>query len=179
MKDKPISQTKPCGWRATEAPKSALEVWFFNGRRLSEMPPSEIGVALREAERGMELGVFGAVDRYMALLLRRAELKTVPTMPVAPESFTGVTGTVDAVEASFTAAKTGGADHDLVNHPPHYTSHPSGVECITVIEHMGFNLGNAMKYIWRAGEKGNAIEDLKKAAWYVAREIAKRERVAI
>ena len=63
---------------------------------------------------------------------------------------------------------------EAVNHPPHYNAHPSGVECITVVEHMGFNLGNAVKYIWRADEKGNALEDLRKAAWYVEREIARR-----
>ena len=67
---------------------------------------------------------------------------------------------------------------DLVNHPPHYTGHPSGVECITITEHMGFNLGNALKYIWRADLKGNAVEDLKKAAWYIQREIEKRSRNA-
>ena len=62
---------------------------------------------------------------------------------------------------------------DLVNHPPHYGSHPSGVECITIVEHMNFNVGNAMKYLWRAGLKDGTteIEDLKKAAWYVNREI--------
>ena len=65
---------------------------------------------------------------------------------------------------------------DLVNHPPHYTSHPSGVECIEVVEHMGFNLGCAMKYIWRADEKGNAIQDLEKARWYVEREISRRQK---
>ena len=65
---------------------------------------------------------------------------------------------------------------DFVNHPPHYTSHPSGVECITVTEHMGFCLGNAVKYIWRAGEKGDAITDLRKARWYLDREIARLER---
>ena len=64
---------------------------------------------------------------------------------------------------------------DLVNHPPHYTSHPSGVECITVTEHMGFCLGNAVKYIWRADLKGNATEDLRKARFYIDREIARRE----
>lgn len=67
---------------------------------------------------------------------------------------------------------------DLVNHPPHYTAHPSGVECITITEHMGFNLGNAVKYIWRADLKGDAMEDLRKAAWYVEREIARRERTS-
>jgi len=63
---------------------------------------------------------------------------------------------------------------DPVNYPPHYTSHPSGVECITVTEHMNFNIGNAVKYLWRADLK-NGMEDLRKAQWYVAREIARRE----
>lgn len=65
---------------------------------------------------------------------------------------------------------------EAVNHPKHYNAHPSGVECITVVEHMGFNLGNAIKYIWRADEKGAALEDLKKAKWYVEREIEKRTK---
>jgi hypothetical protein len=61
---------------------------------------------------------------------------------------------------------------DPVNHPSHYTEHPSGVECIQITEHMNFCLGNAVKYIWRAGLKNdNAIEDLKKARWYVDREL--------
>ena len=63
---------------------------------------------------------------------------------------------------------------DLVNHPSHYNSHPSGVECITITEHMGFCIGNAVKYLWRADEKGNAIQDLEKARWYIDREIARR-----
>lgn len=67
--------------------------------------------------------------------------------------------------------------HDSVNHPPHYTNHPSGVECIQVTEHMSFCLGNAVKYIWRADEKGNAIEDLKKAIWYIDREIKRRTKI--
>jgi len=64
--------------------------------------------------------------------------------------------------------------NDPVNHPKHYTSHPSGLECIQVTEHMGFCIGNAIKYLWRADEKGNALEDLHKAAWYIQREIARR-----
>lgn len=64
---------------------------------------------------------------------------------------------------------------DPVNHPKHYTTHPSGVECISVTEHMNFCRGNAMKYLWRAGEKGDEIEDLKKARWYIDREIARLE----
>lgn len=64
--------------------------------------------------------------------------------------------------------------NDMVNKPKHYTEHPSGIECIEVTEHMGFNLGNAVKYIWRCDLKKDAIEDLKKAKWYIEREIAKR-----
>jgi len=63
---------------------------------------------------------------------------------------------------------------DIVNQPPHYTEHPSGIECIQVTEHMGFNLGNAVKYIWRCDLKQDAIEDLKKAKWYIEREIDRR-----
>jgi hypothetical protein len=59
---------------------------------------------------------------------------------------------------------------DAIN-PKHYKSHPSGVECITVIEHMSFNIGNCIKYLWRAGLKGSTVEDLKKASWYLNREI--------
>lgn len=60
---------------------------------------------------------------------------------------------------------------EKVNHPKHYNLHPCGVECIDVVEHMTFNLGNAVKYIWRADHKDNAIQDLQKAAWYIEREI--------
>ena len=64
------------------------------------------------------------------------------------------------------------APHDPVNHPRHYTAHPSGVECITITEHLGFCVGNAIKYLWRAGLKGeSAVQDLKKARWYIDREI--------
>ena len=68
---------------------------------------------------------------------------------------------------------------DMVNHPPHYTNHPSGIECIQITEHMNFNLGNAIKYIWRAGIKPHQsqIEDLQKATWYVQREIARLTRI--
>jgi len=69
---------------------------------------------------------------------------------------------------------TGG---DAVEHPTHYTSHPSGVECIDITEWMNFCMGNAAKYLWRAGLKSeNPIEDLKKARWYIDREIQRLER---
>ena len=52
-------------------------------------------------------------------------------------------------------------EHDPVNHPSHYTSHPSGVECIEITRHMDFNTGNAMKYLWRAGLKDSVLKDAR------------------
>ena len=65
---------------------------------------------------------------------------------------------------------------DTVNYPPHYRAHASGVECIQITEHMNFCLGNAVKYIWRAGVKSSdPVEDLSKAVWYLNREIQRLE----
>lgn len=66
---------------------------------------------------------------------------------------------------------------DFVNHPPHYTKHPSGVECIEITEWMNFNMGNAVKYLWRAHDKGTVITNLEKARWYIDREIQRLKRV--
>ena len=65
---------------------------------------------------------------------------------------------------------------DMVNRPPHYTGHPSGVECIEITEHMNFCVGNAVKYLWRHGAKGDPIENLEKARWYIDREISRLKR---
>lgn len=64
---------------------------------------------------------------------------------------------------------------DFVNHPPHYSSDPSGVECIQITRHRNFNIGNAIKYLWRAGIKDEAkhAEDLRKAVFYIQDEIAR------
>lgn len=66
------------------------------------------------------------------------------------------------------------AEYDKIDHPEHYVSHPSGIECIQITQHMSFTLGNAMKYVWRADLK-NGVEDLKKAVWYLNKEIENRE----
>lgn len=66
---------------------------------------------------------------------------------------------------------------DMVNHPKHYTSDPSGVECIDIVRHRNYNIGNAIKYLWRAGLKNEDkhIEDLKKAVFYINDEIKRLE----
>jgi hypothetical protein len=67
-------------------------------------------------------------------------------------------------------------EHDAVNHPSHYTSDPSGIECIQITRHRNFNVGNAIKYLWRAGLKEDAkVQDLRKAIWYIEDEIKRLE----
>jgi hypothetical protein len=61
---------------------------------------------------------------------------------------------------------------DSVNHPKHYVSHPSGIEAIELCEHLDFCLGNAVKYLFRAGLKDPVLQDLQKAAWYLRRELS-------
>lgn len=70
---------------------------------------------------------------------------------------------------------------DPVNHPRHYNSHPSGVEAITITEHYNFNIGNTLKYCWRSGLKDGQsdVQDLKKARWYLDREIQRLEKEAM
>lgn len=65
--------------------------------------------------------------------------------------------------------------HDPVHHPSHYTWLPGGLEVIDVTENFNFCLGNALKYIMRAGHKDDPIQDLRKAIWYLDREIKRRE----
>jgi hypothetical protein len=66
---------------------------------------------------------------------------------------------------------------DQVNHPLHYTSDPSGVECLQIVRHRNYNIGNAIKYLWRAGLKNEDkhVEDLKKAIFYIQDEIKRIE----
>lgn len=68
---------------------------------------------------------------------------------------------------------------DRVDHPIHYTSHPSGVECIDIAKYHDFCIGNAIKYLWRAGlkteqgldMKSKQAEDLRKAIWYISKKL--------
>jgi len=69
-------------------------------------------------------------------------------------------------------------EFDPVNHPRHYTAHPSGIECIDVIETMPYCIGAAIKYLWRCDLKANPIEDLEKARWYIDREISRRRQAS-
>ncbi|MFJ8699440.1 DUF3310 domain-containing protein [Streptomyces ardesiacus] len=75
--------------------------------------------------------------------------------------------------------KAAAEQYDEVNHPSHYTWLPNGVEVIDITQHFNFTLGNALKYIMRAGHKHDEpLTDLRKAAWYINREIERLENAA-
>ena len=78
----------------------------------------------------------------------------------------------DPSDAVREAPDSGAIAEDPIN-PAHYRRHPSGIECIEVTRHMNFNVGNAIKYLWRYMDKGDPIENLKKAQWYIADEIVR------
>lgn len=95
-----------------------------------------------------------------------ADIESAAATVKRPESITDVARSIEAARVE---------ERDAVNNPKHYTSHASGIECIQITEHMGFNLGNAVKYIWRCDLKHDApIQDLEKAIWYIEREIKRR-----
>ena len=74
-----------------------------------------------------------------------------------------------------------------VEHPSYYNAHPSGVECIDIVRHYNFNVGNVIKYLWRHGlkreegmnNKAKALEDLRKARFYLDDEIKRLEHEVI
>lgn len=101
----------------------------------------------------------------------------------------GIAWTMRSTSAPLTSSPAHPArpgDDDAVEHPKHYTAHPSGVECIEIAKHHNFTIGNAIKYLWRQGLKRDAdksvkqkqIEDLKKARWYIDCEIKSLESAA-
>jgi hypothetical protein len=92
----------------------------------------------------------------------------------------GIFNINEANNAETNSAET---NDDGVNHPKHYTKHPSGVECIDITRHYCFSIGCAIKYLWRAGlkkdsslsDKEKEIQDLKKALWYINDRIKQLE----
>ena len=134
----------------------------------------------------------GRVSEALCVLLEQARVvvsicgvKAQPPSPLDPiaraleceATIDDILSTIGRAERNATPM-TNPCVPETVDHPRHYNAHPSGVECIDVVEHLGFNVGNAIKYLWRAGQKGSAIEDLRKAKWYVARELWGSQRRA-
>ena len=119
------------------------------------MPPDEANKKLAEIA-GKNLTRYGVAWEVVAKACAKMSVEQIEQLAVG-------------VDALLSEA------HDAVNHPKHYTSHPSGVECIEVVRHFPFNLGNVIKYLWRAPLKGATLEDLKKARWYLDDAIRQAE----
>jgi hypothetical protein len=114
----------------------------------------KFNASMRAARDTLDRAAGEAVRKGQKTVVPRPEPKASPgTPPPQPPS------------SGFTV-------FDLVNFPEHYQG-PNGTECIDVTETMSFCRGNAMKYLWRAGRKGDEVQDLEKAAWYLQREIAR------
>ena len=149
--------TKQMGYTLT--PKGRARV--TNGRQTINGKTAAENVRALEEARMDVIGQNGNEGLHYAT-------EPIVTDPPALEAYFTSAAVVEALQGAMEAADP------AVDHPTHYTSHPSGVECITITEHMNFCLGNAVKYLWRAGLKQDALEDLKKARWYLDREIARR-----
>jgi hypothetical protein len=124
---------------------------------LSDTVPERRAQGTEEPEMGMPL----------RLRRRNHRVRGKPSSSEAQEL------RVPSIQGESGESAVGDLSHDPVNGPRHYRSSPSGVECITVVEHLTFCVGNAIKYLWRAGLKGPTVEDLKKARWYIDREISR------
>jgi hypothetical protein len=176
---------------------------FIAGRTLAFSPPAEVEYTTVEQlwnhpDRPGGWTLIGTlrtqIDRLVLLDLKRA-LDCGPTVTAWEKAFENVLRIEHAkitdrcktcgyakgmhsipCQGATQAALAKAQETNAVEHPRHYNSHPSGVECINIVEHFGFNIGNAIKYAWRCGLKGDEIEDLKKGRWYLDREIAKREK---
>jgi hypothetical protein len=151
---KPIQElAKELGGKPAAPPRSRY--WHFTSERSAEELRREYpGAPIEEHPTGGILAVWVGGGAPTSL-------------PFPPGSY----------PAGARTAAPASAAHNPVDHPKHYTSSPSGVECIDVVEHLSFNIGNAIKYLWRAGQKGPVDEDLAKAAWYVERERARLRKL--
>lgn len=107
--------------------------------------------------------------------------KTAP--PIAPgnlKTSSGLDFVKKRIQEQVSLETANRTKSDPIHHPSHYTQHPSGVECIVITEAFNFNVGNAIKYCWRAGLKEGTsdLQDLGKAKWYLEREIQRRQKIA-
>lgn len=127
------------------------------------------GVTSYVGQRGEVIRVFDGQDFEVGVVL---ESRSIRHFDSSELEFEHIYDTL-----SSPAVEVDSGPEDAVNHPSHYTSHPSGVECIEITKHMGFLDGNAMKYLWRYSLK-NGVEDLYKCRqyldWLIEAEEAKR-----
>ena len=124
----------------------------------------------------------GSLNGSEFVLWQRETLNDkVASAEVARQEFIGVPFS-DLPEFNFEAVDEfveSNVEQDNVNQPSHYCSHPSGIECIEITRHHDFAIGNAIKYLWRAGLKdsANEIQDLEKASWYIQDKINQLKKI--
>lgn len=139
-----------------------------NAGRVALFPVHPVRLRAFSAVFDGQRGISVAVPQSVHWVITPTAGFAVDVIPEqAEESLTRLSAIVDPIEG------------DAVHHPRHYTAHPSGVECIEIVECMAFCLGNAIKYAWRAGLKGESRkEDLQKCRWYLRRSQATHPKVA-
>lgn len=167
---KPHIANKDC--RCEECKEALKDSAAFAARTAASVQlQSEMGLPLNPKAVALAEGAAAFMGKLnSAPLLTAAALRAVANGTSASDELKHIT------PEQFESWFEGRVATDKVNHPPHYTSHPSGVECIEISQHYNFCIGNVIKYLWRADQKGSPIEDLKKARWYLDREIANREK---
>ena len=122
---------------------------------------------------------------YQAVYLQKKKAKGVPKTALAPKADWKLASVSTSKRSVFqkpstlapNAAMSMALHADMVNHPPHYKA--GGIETIDFIEakNLGYNLGNVVKYVSRADLKGNKLEDLQKARWYLDRAISSINKI--
>lgn len=149
------------------------------------LPKDVIGIVINPAHKAImysagnpwvQLGVFPNLAVNFAL--NKEPLKELRCLSGEPQAAVQETASQPLLAEERVSTTGKGFDGEKVDHPIHYNLHPSGVECIDVIEHMSFNVGNAIKYLWRADYKADAQEDICKAIWYLERELERRKKLS-
>ena len=178
-----MTRTRPLGWHCM---LTACD-WCDSGRWLSCPRRIACGAVNGASEPCGRSAHIGSGDTEHRFLYYHTEDVSIAPVLVSWRSADGHTAEPEEEPVSWTSKKPAPfdengqpTDSDPINHPSHYTSHPSGVECIAIVRHMSFNLGAATKYIWRNGLKpGNAaVQDLEKAIWHIRDEIKRLQKQA-
>lgn len=128
----------------------------------------------REVAKAVDVGIASVYNvTYQARKEQKEKAKSLPMTALAPVNRVPLKRGRPSKKTILFATSNKSIKADNVNHPPHYKA--GGIETIDFIEakSLNYNLGNVVKYITRADHKGNKLEDLQKAQWYLNREVSK------
>ena len=162
--------------------------WISNAQKIREYVAKHVDAKAKDIAEALKLKpqyVYQVLHKMKPkkIILHRAEVEVANKLGVSTQEYAEqvykLTNGRDRRHPITGKLLMQGADivaehhTDMVNHPPHYKA--GGIETIDFIEakELGYHLGNVVKYVSRADHKGNKLEDLKKAQWYLARAIKK------